>query len=180
MGDVMEWMLMPLKRYADFSGRSRRQEYWSWILFQVIIYIAVLVLLMLVGGSAFMTGDVQSAMAVGGIAFLIIGLYLIWELVILVPSLAVAVRRLHDTNHSGWWILAPLVPYLIAFVAAIGGMSSGSGSGLKAAGLVTMLCVLAAIVLGLVLLVFMFLDGTPGANRYGPDPKGRGEAAVFA
>jgi uncharacterized membrane protein YhaH (DUF805 family) len=180
MGDVMEWMLMPLKRYADFSGRSRRQEYWSWVLFQVIIYVAVLVLMVLVGGSAMMTGDVRSAMAVGGIAMIVIALYAIWELAVIIPSIAVAVRRLHDTNRSGWWILAPLVPYLVAFVAAIGGVSSGSGSGVMAAGLITMLCMLAALVLGIVLLVFMFLDGTPGANRYGPDPKGRGEAAVFA
>ena len=52
----MEWMLMPLKRYAEFSGRSRRKEYWMFVLFQFLIYVAFLVLMMLFGGGALMSG----------------------------------------------------------------------------------------------------------------------------
>jgi uncharacterized membrane protein YhaH (DUF805 family) len=176
----MDWMLMPFRRYADFSGRSRRQEYWSWVLLQVIVGIGFLVLMMIVGGSVLASGSLSGA-ASGGIAIMLIGLLeLVWALACLVPNIAVTVRRLHDTNRSGWWILAPLVPYLVALFSMVGGISSGSGGGMAAAGMIGLLCILAAGVLGLVVLVFMFLEGTPGPNRFGADPKGRTEAATFA
>jgi uncharacterized membrane protein YhaH (DUF805 family) len=47
----MEWMFMPLKRYADFSGRSRRMEYWMWVVFQFLIFIAFMILMVAVGGA---------------------------------------------------------------------------------------------------------------------------------
>lgn len=177
----MDWMLMPLRRYADFSGRSRRMEYWMWIVFQVIIYIGVVMLMMIFGGGAMMMmGDPSSAMAAGGIAMIIMGLYAIWELAVLIPSIAVAVRRLHDTNRSGWWVLAPVVPYFIALFTMFGAAASGSQSGFAAGGIIGMLCILAALVLGLTVLVFMFLEGTKGPNKYGPDPKGADTGQVFA
>lgn len=177
----MEWMLLPLKRYADFSGRSRRMEYWMWVLLQVLIYIGVLLLTAILGGgAALMSGDPSSMMATGGIVFVIFLLYFVWELAVLIPSLAVAVRRLHDTNRSGWWILAPIVPYVIAFVAIFGGAASGSQGGLAAGGIIGAVAVLATIVLAIVLLVFMFLEGTKGPNKYGPDPKGENTGQVFA
>jgi uncharacterized membrane protein YhaH (DUF805 family) len=177
----MDWMLMPLRRYADFSGRSRRMEYWMWVLFQVIIYVALVVLMMIFGGGMMMmAGDPSSMMAAGGIVMILGGLYFIWWLATLIPSIAVAVRRLHDTNRSGWWILAPVVPYVIAFVSMMGAATSGTQSGLAAGGVIGMLSVLAAMVLGLTVLVFMFLEGTKGPNKYGPDPKGADTGQVFA
>lgn len=177
----MDWMLMPLRRYADFSGRSRRMEYWMWIVLQVIIYVAVMVLTMIFGGGAMMMmGDPTSAMAAGGIIMVILGLYFIWELAVLIPSIAVGVRRLHDTNRSGWWILAPIAPYLVAIVSMMGAATSGSQGGMAAGGIITLVCMLAALVLGLTVLVFMFLEGTKGPNKYGPDPKGADTGQVFA
>lgn len=176
----MEWMLMPLKRYADFSGRSRRMEFWMWQLFQVIVYVIVLVLAMVVGAGGLMTGDPTAAASAGGAALLIMALYGIYALAVIIPSIAVAVRRLHDTNRSGWWFLAPIVPYIIGIVAAGAGVASGTEGGLAAAGLLGLVAMLAALVLGLVLLVFYFLEGTKGPNKYGPDPKGRDAAEVFA
>lgn len=176
----MEWMLMPLKRYADFSGRSRRMEFWMWQLFQVIVYILVLVLAMVVGAGGLMTGDPTAMAGAGGAALLILGLYGIFALAVIIPSIAVAVRRLHDTNRSGWWFLAPIVPYFIGAFSIGAGAASGSQSGLAAAGLLGMVAMLAALVLGLVLIVFYFLEGTKGPNKYGPDPKGRDTAEVFA
>jgi len=79
-------------------------------------------------------------------AGLIFGVFGLVMLGLLIPSIAVTFRRLHDTNRSAWWLLIGLVPFLGA----------------------------------LVLLVFYFLDGTPGPNKFGPDPKGRGAAEVFA
>ncbi|MEA3002942.1 MAG: hypothetical protein QOH81_1730 [Sphingomonadales bacterium] len=171
----MEYMFMPLRRYADFSGRSRRMEYWMWILFIVLLDIAFWVLLMMIGGAALMTGDPRSAMAAGGGMMIVGALFSLVMLALIIPGIAVAVRRLHDTNRTGWWVLAPLVGYCIAF---LGGAMAASGSSMG--GLLVTLGMLIALGLGLTLLVFMFLEGTKGPNRYGADPKGGVDAAVFA
>jgi uncharacterized membrane protein YhaH (DUF805 family) len=177
----MEWMFMPLKRYADFSGRSRRMEFWMWQLFQIMVYIVVVVLMMALGGGAMMMmgsgADPASAMAAGGIVMIILLLYLLYCLAVLIPSIAVAVRRLHDTNRTGWWILAPLAPYLLMVVAA--GMVAASPDSAGLVGVIALIAMVALVGLALTLLVFYLLDGTPGPNNYGPDPKGRG-AEVFS
>ena len=177
----MEYMLMPLKRYADFSGRSRRMEFWMWQVFQVLVYVAVTILMMLLGGGAMMmmgSADPNTVAAAGGGILLIGGLYLIYALAVFIPSLAVAVRRLHDTNRSGWWILAPVVPYALVLVA--GGMAISSPDSAGAAGGLVLVGMSLAMILALVLLVFYFLEGTKGPNRYGADPKGGANDEVFA
>lgn len=175
----MEWMLMPLKRYADFSGRSRRMEFWMWQVFQILVYVGVMVLMMLLGGGMALTGGDPTAMAAAGGGVMIIGvLYLIYILAVFVPSLAVSVRRLHDTNRSGWWILAPLAPYVL--IIAGGGMAMSSPDSPGAGGALALIGMAGVAILGLVLLIFYFLEGTNGPNRYGPDPKGRGSEEVFA
>jgi uncharacterized membrane protein YhaH (DUF805 family) len=93
----MEWYLLVLKRYADFSGRSRRKEYWMFTLYNTVI----LVVLELAG---FLT------LERGGISIAFFGLVLLYALGVLVPSLAAAVRRLHDTGKSGWFLLICLIP----------------------------------------------------------------------
>jgi uncharacterized membrane protein YhaH (DUF805 family) len=86
-------------KYADFSGRARRSEYWFFGLF---VALAVVVLEL----AAVLLGQVSSAL------FTILGLLLIVGLLgVIVPSLAVGVRRLHDTGKSGWWLLLQLVPF---------------------------------------------------------------------
>jgi uncharacterized membrane protein YhaH (DUF805 family) len=177
-GIAMEYMFMPLKRYAEFSGRSRRMEYWMFVVFQFLIGIVFGVLAGIMGGLAMVGGGGPRAiMAMGGGIIILYLLYLLIMLVLFIPALAVGVRRLHDTNRSGWWIIAPLAAYI---VMAIGlGIAAVSGStGLAA--IVSLLGGFAAVVLFITLLVFLFLDGTKGPNRYGPDPKGRADAQVFA
>lgn len=93
----MNWYTAVLKNYAGFSGRARRQEYWMFALFNFII-VFVLELL------AFLTKPL--------ILFIVVGIY---ALAVLLPSLAVVVRRLHDTNRSGAW-------FFIAFVPLVGGI----------------------------------------------------------
>ena len=97
-----------------------------------------------------------------------------------IPNLAVTVRRLHDTNRTGWWILAPLAPYVLMFAGGamaglarptIGRARRHAGHGRRCS---------RVLVLGLVLLVFYFLEGTTGPNKYGPDPKGEDTGQVFA
>jgi uncharacterized membrane protein YhaH (DUF805 family) len=173
-------MFMPLKRYAEFSGRSRRMEYWMWALFQILLYVGVLVLLGVFAGGAIMSGDPSALMAAGGGALIIIAAYGIVQLALIVPNLAVAVRRLHDTDRSGWWLLAPVVPYIVMLVAGGASISSTGGPG-AGTGAVVLICMLAALVLGLVLFVFMLLEGTKGPNKYGADPKAsEGTAPVVA
>ena len=176
----MEWMFMPFKRYADFSGRSRRLEFWMWQLFQFILYFVVVAVAFALGGSAVMMAgnSPTSALAAGGTILIVFAFYGIYCLAIIIPSIAVAVRRLHDTNRSGWWFLAPFAPYVVMIAA--GGVAAGSPDSAGAAGILVLVASLAMFGLGILLLIFYFLDGTPGTNRYGPDPKGRGEAQVFA
>ncbi len=133
----MEYMLMPLKRYADFSGRSRRKEYWMFVLFQLLLIFGMFILAGAVG--AF---DQSGGGGIGSGVFVI--LLVLVVLGLFIPGLAVQVRRLHDQDKSGWFVLLGFVPY-------IG---------------------------GIILLVLMCLDGTPGENRFGPDPKGRGDSDI--
>jgi uncharacterized membrane protein YhaH (DUF805 family) len=81
-----------LEKYADFTGRARRSEYWWFTLANIV---AVIILLVLV--------------AVSNIFWV---LYAIYAIGLIVPSIAVTVRRLHDTDKSGWWIFIALVPFV--------------------------------------------------------------------
>ena len=98
----MNWYLEVLKKYAVFSGRARRKEYWYFILFNILINIVLSV----VDG---LTGNFDPATNIG----LLSGIY---TLAILIPSIAVSVRRLHDTGRSGWWLLISFVPLIGFFV----------------------------------------------------------------
>lgn len=126
----MDWYLAVLKKYAVFDGRARRKEFWYFALFNVLIVIGLLIIGLLIGVAV--AGSGSNALWI--IGFIPVGLY---GLAMIVPSIAVTIRRLHDTNRSGWW-------YLINFVPWVG---------------------------SIILFVFEVLDGTPGPNKYGPDPK---------
>ena len=103
-------------QYVGFSGRARRSEYWYWTLFAVIVGVVA--------------GIISNAAHTQIISY-------VASLALFLPGLAVAARRLHDTNRTAWWLLIALVPF----------------------------------VGGVVLLVFMVMDSTPGPNNYGPSPK---------
>ena len=176
----MEWMLLPLKRYFEFSGRSRRMEYWMFALFQVLIYVGLAIIgAVLVGGTAGMMGGGSADAATGGMVGMLMSMGIIAIVIgivwlgLIVPSLAVAVRRLHDTNRSGFWLFAYVGPYIVGYIIAIAGAASESAAMTMVGGLITLLGFIGAIVL----LVFMCLPGTVGPNRYGPDPK-EGERGV--
>ncbi|MCL1497790.1 DUF805 domain-containing protein [Xanthomonas nasturtii] len=109
----MEWMLLPLKRYADFNGRSRRKEYWMFALMQT------LVLIVLTGLFAVAAAVMGSENNPGPVAWLIVAVMVIFVLALIVPGIAVTVRRLHDQGKSGWFYLICLVPYVGAFVLLV-------------------------------------------------------------
>ena len=97
----MEWMLMPLRRYADFSGRSRRKEYWMFTLFILLFYVGLITLLAVGGGLSGMFDPTAAGgagmTALGGTVLLLFGLFV---LAILIPTIAVQVRRMHDQDKS--------------------------------------------------------------------------------
>ena len=95
----MNWYVEVLKEYAVFSGRARRKEYWMFSLFNTIIYFVLFLIGTFVG--------------IGGV---LSGLYI---LCVFIPAIAVLVRRLHDTNRSGWWCLIGLVPLVGAIVLLV-------------------------------------------------------------
>ncbi len=140
----MEWMILPLRRYADFSGRSRRKEYWMFTLLQLIVYGAAAI----VGGIfALIYNATAGGSDAGGVfAVIFVVLFVIVALGLIIPNIAVTVRRFHDQDKSGWFILLNFIPYVGGFVV----------------------------------LVFMCLEGTRGANRYGDDPKSPSHFDVFA
>jgi uncharacterized membrane protein YhaH (DUF805 family) len=156
----MEWMLLPFKRYADFSGRSRRMEYWMFQLFNVIV-IAVLAAFIIAGLPSGVFSDtagleaeaLAEAMQPGvllWVGFVLVG---VWVLASFIPGLAVIVRRLHDRDLSGWWYLGLVLVQLIPIVGWIASLA---------------------------FFVVTVLPGTDGPNRFGPDPKDPSQAGVFA
>ncbi len=160
----LDWVKRPIEKYADFTGRAPRSEYWWFVLALVVSYIVL--------------GIIESIV---GINHLVMGFYgplraLLW-LATIVPSIAVGVRRLHDTDRTGWWVLLPIVPYVLAMI--LGGpamLGGGLAAGLGIAALFGFVGFICAIVL----LVFMVLPGTPGDNRYGSNPYGGTAGAVAA
>ena len=95
----MNWYLEVLKKYAVFNGRARRKEYWMFGLFNMIIACVL----------GFVEGLAGSPGVVAGI----------YSLAVLIPGTAVFVRRLHDTNRSGWWFLIGLIPFIGAIVLIV-------------------------------------------------------------
>ena len=171
----MEWMLLPLKRYAEFSGRSRRQEFWMFMLGTFLLYFVLMIVAMTIGfgalgmaatgGANAMAGGMVGLFASMGLMTVVIGV--LW-LGLLIPTLAVSVRRLHDSDRSGWWLLLYFAPYLFSTVFKVMAVSANSGTLVMLAGLLSLVGLIGAIVL----LVFYCLPGTPGPNRFGPDPLG--------
>ena len=130
---MLDFAMMPLKRYTDFSGRSRRKEYWFFVLGVFIVAVVLGIIEGILGLSGMVAGAYGPLTA-------------IFLLGIIVPSIAVQVRRFHDQDKSGWFVLLALIPFLG----------------------------------GLIVLVFMCLEGTKGPNRFGPDPKDSTGSEVFS
>lgn len=123
----MEWMLLPLRRYARFSGRARPKEYWMFVLFLLLC----LILLSIVEGALGLSttehwvrrGPWWASAGASTRGGPLTGLFM---LAMLIPYLAVAVRRLHDTDRSGWWLLIAFIPIIGSIVLLIFFIMSGT------------------------------------------------------
>ena len=154
----MHWMLLPLKRYFEFSGRSRRKEFWMFQLLNVIVCFAIFAVMLSGGGLQLFTAADPDRLADNSLSIALLvgaGLLGIWALAVLIPSIAVTVRRLHDRGMSGWWYGGLLIASFIPILNVLAGFGM------------------------LALFVVMMLDGTDGPNKYGPDPKDPSQASVF-
>jgi uncharacterized membrane protein YhaH (DUF805 family) len=139
--------------YANFKDRAARAEYWWWALFASVVYLAAWLLDFVI-----FAGFIASPF------------FLVVYLALLLPGLSVAVRRLHDTGRTGWWLMLPtgaaILTVIGAYAAAIVNPDEPpAGIGLVFIGLPALLVIAA----GILLLVWMFQPGDPGNNRYGPN-----------
>ena len=152
----MKYYLEVLKKYAVFTGRASRQEYWMFFLFNVIIGI-VLSIVDAVASTKY------SYYTASGLPIKIGYIQNLYSLVVLLPNLAVSVRRLHDVNKSGKLLLLLLVPTVLLFWAAL-------------AGAFPLVALMGVVILGIGIwfLVLYCTKGTEGPNKYGEDPYGRG------
>lgn len=157
------------KKYATFSGRASRSEYWWAFLFNVLVSFGIAIIF-----SGF-NDDLSTTLS---------GL---WSLAVLVPSIAISVRRLHDANLSGWWYLLPfglsLVGYVLLITTLIGGVlgtaflanrsMSSAAIGTAAAGVIVplLLAVLTLIASGIVSIVFMCLSSKAEGARFDKYPQ---------
>ena len=186
MKSILGLMFLPLRRYADFHGRSRRREYWLWVLFKFLLGAA----LVLLAGALGLSGHV------GGVGVVAL-LRMILFFAIVIPDTAVAARRMHDIDRSGWWILMPAAVgaaasllclliaggSLMAEVQTLVAVSQTNDPELCLSGLtaliVPMIWVTGPILLAkIVTLVFRCTPGTHGGNRFGPDPKAHGHTGL--
>jgi uncharacterized membrane protein YhaH (DUF805 family) len=101
----MDWYVKVLKNYVGFSGRARRKEYWMFFLISTLVSIGLILV-------DRMTGSYDPVRGWG----LLSGLY---ALAVLLPGLAVSVRRLHDRDKSGWWLLLALIPLIGAIILLV-------------------------------------------------------------
>jgi uncharacterized membrane protein YhaH (DUF805 family) len=104
------YYLKVLKQYVDFEGRARRSEFWFFQLFNFLINLGLIFLI-------FLTGNKHSPLN---------GLSFIYSLAVFLPSLAVSVRRLHDIDRSGWWLLIAFIPFVGAIVLLIFDFTEGT------------------------------------------------------
>ena len=100
-------------KYATFTGRASRSEYWYFTLFNIIAIVALVIISTIIGAAAGGSDGALGGLLVGYI------LYVVYGLGVLLPSLAVTVRRLHDTNNSGWLILIGLIPCIGSVVLLV-------------------------------------------------------------
>jgi uncharacterized membrane protein YhaH (DUF805 family) len=135
-------------------------EYWMWFVFTIIAAAILRTLDAMVGleGTPWWFGFGAPRNGLFGSIF---------SLATFLPSLAVSVRRLHDTDRSGWWILLPIAPVALALAAVFSADRSAGASVMIFAGV----ALLGVLICGLLLLVWYCTEGTRGPNRFGDDPK---------
>lgn len=141
-------------KYFTLKGRAPRSEYWWFILFQYLVLIDMVAIMVMIAGGLEQLGDdvMSGAMGTGFIVLAI--LFVIVFIALFIPAITVQVRRFHDRDLSGWWVLAAMILGQIPYIG---------------------------FVVSIAVLVVTVMKGTEGDNRFGPDPlQVQNSADVFA
>ena len=165
----MSWYGLAITNYFNFSGRARRKEYWMFYLFAIIMSIIAMILDIALGiDFTYSTFYGQESLYYGPI-------YTIVVLFHIIPTYSITVRRLHDSDRTGWWFFGPILAIISAvlIVAMMAGMSFSAGTEVPMyiGAIIAVVIYLGAIGVGIAQFVFMFFDGTKGDNRFGPSNK---------
>ena len=158
------------RKFAVFSGRASRSEYWWWVLISSIVSVVLQVVGSVIFGGGFVVDLSSSALSSQEVLLPLVP-SLIWSVVVLVPSIALSVRRLHDTNRSGWWYLLA-VPVFVGLPFYFIGLASfdaervavGDFSTLAVEPLVAGLALMLVGAIGSIILLVFYVEG--------PNPRG--------
>ena len=186
-------MFQPLVKYVQFEGRSRRSEFWYWVLFRILVGMAMgaiagIVFVPVISElAANPKMDDGHSIALMSRMFSLYPLFTLVGLGLFLPTLAVTVRRLHDINRSGWWIIMPIVAFIagmIVFMVVCGvtafnlSQTNGHATDSQNFGAVITLVLsmfgflgLPVLIADVIMLIFFVTEGTKGVNRFGEDPK---------
>ena len=156
----MEWMILPIRKYAQFGGRAPRAEYWWFALATTVIGFVADIIDRTSGSEIGILGTVTS-------------------LGLLIPTLAVTMRRLHDADRSGWWLWIAILPAIVFGFEGSQAALAGTVDTWKPSQ-ATIISVLTFAIGCLVIFVFTVLRGTEGGNRFGPDPYADGVSPLTA
>lgn len=131
--------------YIDFKGRARRKQYWMWVLYYLIFCLIYSITVVTIYAVTKADIIAKNASIFGKIYFYIL----------LLPSLGLQVRRLHDSGKSAWWLLVYAIPFAETKLA------------------ISSIDTLNSLIIGAIIMIILFcLDSQPGTNKYGPNPKG--------
>ncbi len=144
----MNYFLLAFQKYFPFSGRASRQEYWHFVLFSIVVW-----LVMLWFDKVFHTQNILGNYGI---------FTLLWQVGFFLPEISVTVRRLHDTNRSGWWVLG--------YNSITGNFLNIIEAKLKPFELPSFFWGLIMFGFFLTMFIFLVLKSTPGKNQYGPLP----------
>jgi uncharacterized membrane protein YhaH (DUF805 family) len=134
----VEAIKLGFAKYGTFAGRATRAEYWWWYLFTMVLFVPLYLIALIMTAVSVESGSGQSSSAGSGVSLVLFLVLFVVALALLVPTISVLVRRLHDTDRSGWWYWISVVPF----------------------------------VGGIILIVLLVLESTPGPNQYGPPSRG--------
>lgn len=168
----MKWFIKCFKQYADFSGRARRKEFWwfnliNFIIMMILIagWIWPIVSTSIEAGINGMDAPDVETLTITLMKSPFLYIYIIYYLAILIPNIAVSVRRLHDIGKSGFWYFLPVGGSVLTMFANLASQSNM---------VLYIVLALIALAISIVFLVWMFMDSKYGPNQYGLNPKGEG------
>ena len=167
----MRWFMFCWQRLFDYAGRSRRREYWLFLLFDQLLSALLLGIALSSSPVASLTAGKMDVDAVTILALLV---FMGYSLAALLPYFAVTVRRFHDVGRSGWWLILVIGVMVFNRLGIVASLSSKCETPFLAANLQSVFLTASQVAtwVWIYLLITVFLrDGEPTENKYGPSPK---------